>query len=50
VDRLNDRIIKAFFNYPSEVESILDGTPDVKDSPVVPVPDETMGGIKACWY
>ncbi len=50
VDRLNDRIIKGGFSiYPSEVESVLDDHPDVKDAAVVPVPDEVMGQeVKAC--
>jgi len=49
-DRLNDRIIKGGFSiYPSEVESVLYGHPDVKEAAVVPTPDEVMGHeVKAC--
>lgn len=50
VDRLNDRIIKGGFSiYPSEVESLIYGHPDVKEVAVVPIFDEIMGQeVKAC--
>jgi len=50
VDRLNDRIIKGGFSiYPSEVEAVLYGHPDIEEVAVVPIPDEVMGQeVKAC--
>ncbi len=50
VDRLHHRIVKGGFSiYPSEVEEILYGHPDVRDAAVIPVPDEVMGQeVKAC--
>lgn len=50
VDRLNDRIIKGGFSiYPSEVEEVLYGHPDVAEVAVVEIPDEVMGHeVKAC--
>lgn len=50
VDRLHHRIIKGGFSiYPSEVEAVLYGHPDVAEVAVVPIPDEIMGQeVKAC--
>jgi len=50
VDRLNDRIIKGGFSiYPSEVERILYGHPDIEEAVVVPISDDVMGQeVKAC--
>ncbi|MFC2150531.1 long-chain fatty acid--CoA ligase [Calditrichota bacterium] len=50
VDRLGDRIIKGGFSiYPTEIEDILYGHPDVKEAAVIGVEDEIMGEeVKAC--
>ena len=44
------RIIKGGFSiYPSEVERILYGHPDIEDAVVVPIHDDVMGQeVKAC--
>ncbi len=50
VERANDRIIKGGFSvYPSEVEEVLYGHPDVYEVAIVGIPDEVMGNeVKAC--
>ncbi len=50
VDRKNERIVKGGFSiYPTEIEAVLYGHPDVKEVAVVGIPDETMGQeVKAC--
>ena len=50
VDRANERIIKGGFSiYPSEVEAVLFGHPDISEAAVVGIPDEVMGEeVKAC--
>ncbi|MDP8237760.1 MAG: long-chain fatty acid--CoA ligase [Candidatus Hatepunaea meridiana] len=50
VGRKNDRIIKGGFSiYPSEVETVLYGHPDVSEVAIVGIPDEIMGEeVKAC--
>ncbi|MFH0764890.1 MAG: AMP-binding protein [Calditrichota bacterium] len=50
VDRLHYRIMKGGFSiYPSEVEEVLYGHPDVAETAVIPIPDEVMGqDVKAC--
>ena len=50
VDRLNDRIVKGGFSiYPTEVEAVMYGHPDVLEVAVVPISDELMGQeVKAC--
>lgn len=50
VDRLNDRIMKGGFSiYPSEVEGVLYGHPDIKEAVVIPILNDVMGQeVKAC--
>jgi len=50
VERKNDRIIKGGFSiYPSEVEAVVYGHPDIAEVAVVGIPDEVMGEeVKAC--
>jgi long-chain acyl-CoA synthetase len=50
VDRKDDRIVKAGFSiYPTEIETVLHGHPEIADVAVVGVPDEKMGEeVKAC--
>lgn len=50
VERMGERIIKGGFSiYPSEVESVLYGHPDVAEAAIVGIPDEIMGEeVKAC--
>jgi long-chain acyl-CoA synthetase len=48
--RMHERIIKGGFSiYPSEVEDVLRGHPDVEDVAVIGIPDPVMGQeVKAC--
>lgn len=50
VDRLGDRIVKGGFSiYPSEVEEVIYGHPEVSEVAVIGIPDEIMGEeVKAC--